>query len=392
MESGRDRGLIADERGEEGVQDAGLAEMTAGLATRPAHEPSATPVWAGSAPDPRGPRRRDSWGWRFGAALVALLLVAAATASAASVDGDTGGDLLGLARLIGRDLLHVRWQFAAVVVALGCLHYVAAAIAARSACGVRLPLGETVLAQLAASTADRLTPAGVGAAAINTRYFHRRGLTLPSALGAVASLHILGPITDVAVLAFLVLAGSWVGLNGGGHEVGALTTKIAHSVTSLTSPWMLAAAGVIVVLVLAHRYLRRSKRTGRDWSTFWVPIRQLVTHPSRLVTLAAASGATTFILAFAFAASVAMVPGPRPVAGLGALMIAFMLGTAAGNALPIPGGLGTTEAALISVLAGLHVPIASAVQQVLIFRIITFWMPALIGIAAARKLRRRSAL
>lgn len=340
----------------------------------------------------RGPRRRDSWGWRFAAALAALLIVAAAAASAAHVDGDTGGDFLNLARLIGSDLMRLRWQFAAVVVALGSLHYVAAAIAARSACGIRLPLGQTVLVQLAASTADRLTPGGVGAAAVNARYFNRRGLTLPAALGAVASLHLLGPVTDVAVLAFLVFAGGFVGLKGGAHEVGALTAKFTHLLSALTSPWLLAAAGLILTLALGHRYWSRSRRTGRDWTTFWEPIRQLVTHPSRLATLATASGATTLILAFAFAASVAMVPGPRPVAGLGALMIAFILGTAAGNALPIPGGLGTTEAALISVLAGLHVPVAAAVQQVLIFRIITFWLPALIGIVAARTLRRRSAL
>ena len=366
--------------------------MTTGLATRPSSETSVLPVVVEPPTPPPSARRRDSWGWRIVAALAALLVIAAATASVANVDGDTGGDLVALLRLIGRDLLHLRWPFAAIVLSLGALHYVAAAIAARASSGLRLPLGETVLAQLAASTADRLTPGGVGAAAINGRYFHRRGLTVPAALGAVASLHLLGPVTDVAVLAFLVIAGGWVGLNGGAHEVGALSTKFSHLLATFTSPWALAVVGLVVALAVGHRYWRSTKKTGRDWSTFWVPIRQLLAHPSRLATLAAASGATTLILAFAFAASVAMVPGPRPVAGLGALMIAFMLGTAAGNALPIPGGLGTTEAALISVLVGLHVPIAAAVQQVLIFRIITFWLPALFGIVAARKLRQSGAL
>ncbi len=98
------------------------------------------------------------------------------------------------------------------------------------------------------------------------------------------------------------------------------------------------------------------------------------------------------ILAFAFAASVAMVPGPLPKAGLGALVIAFMLGTAAGTAIPLPAGLGSTEAALIAVLVSVHVPAAAAVQQVLIFRIITFWLPAGIGVFATHHLRRQAAL
>jgi uncharacterized membrane protein YbhN (UPF0104 family) len=114
--------------------------------------------------------------------------------------------------------------------------------------------------------------------------------------------------------------------------------------------------------------------------------------PARLATLACASAGTTFVLAFAFVVSVAMVPGPRPAAALGALLIAFMLGVAAGGALPVPAALGTTEAALIAVLVGVHVPAAAAVQQVLIFRIITFWLPAAVGIAATHHLRKRQAL
>ncbi len=337
--------------------------------------------------------RRGSWSWKGGSALAALILMTATTVSAASLEGDTGGDLLGLLRIVGKDLLNLRWQFAVAVITLGLLHYLAAAVAARAAAGIRLPLGTTVLAQLAASTADRLTPGGVGAAAVNARYFNRQGLTLPAALGAVLSLHVVGPVTDALVLALLVLAGAWVGLNGGAHEVGSLTGKVTQLLGVFRSPWVLAAiAGISVIAIGRTVWRRRSSGVGRDWKTFWVPIRQLLAHPSRLATLAAASGATTLVLAFAFAASVAMVPGPRPIAGLGALMIAFLLATAAGNALPIPGGLGTTEAALIGVLVGMHVPTAAAVQQVLIFRIITFWLPALVGIFAARTLRRRLTL
>jgi uncharacterized protein (TIRG00374 family) len=87
-----------------------------------------------------------------------------------------------------------------------------------------------------------------------------------------------------------------------------------------------------------------------------------------------------------------MMPGRLPAAGLGALVIAFMLGTAAGTAVPLPAGLGTTEAALMAVLVSLRVPPVVAVQQVLIFRIITFWLPAAIGVFAMHLLRRQDAL
>ena len=331
------------------------------------------------------------WRWRLGAAAASLALVIAGTVSAVMVDGDSGQDLTGLLRVIGSDLLRLRWQFAIIVVLLGAAHYLAAALAARAASGLELRTGEAILVQLAASAADRLTPGGLGAAAVDARYFNRRGLTLPAALGAVVSLHVLGPITDVAVLALVIFGGSWIGLNGGAHELHALAANASHLVAPLRSPWTWLVAAIVLAAVLIGRRLRKS-RPRRDWKTFWTPIRDLARHPARLATLATASGATTLVLAFAFAASVAMVPGPFPAAGLGALVIAFMLGTAAGTAVPLPAGLGTTEAALIAVLISLHVPAAAAVQQVLIFRVITFWLPAVIGVLATRRLRHRAAL
>jgi uncharacterized membrane protein YbhN (UPF0104 family) len=98
------------------------------------------------------------------------------------------------------------------------------------------------------------------------------------------------------------------------------------------------------------------------------------------------------VLAFAFVATTAMVPGPRPAAGLAALVVAFMLGAAAGSAVPVPAGLGSTEAALAAVVVGAALPAAHAVEVVLVFRLITFWLPAVAGVLATRTLYRRRAL
>lgn len=346
-------------------------------------------------PEPKMPARsrlrRMSWRWRLFAALATVALLGAATLSAANVDRDTGGDIVRLLRLIGHDLLHLRFQYVIVVVVLAALHYVAAAIAARAASGTPLPMGEAILVQLAASAADRLTPGGIGAAAVDARYFSRRGLTLPAALGAVVSLHVIGPVTDIAVLALVIFAGRWFGLHGGSNEMHALTTKLVQTISAFRSPWLWLGVALVVAGLLIVRKMRKA-RPKRDWGAFWTPIRALLRHPRRLATLAAASTATTLILAFAFVASIAMVPGPQPVAALGALLIAFLVGSAAGSASPLPAGLGSTEAALITVLVDLHGPAAAAVQQVLIFRLITFWLPALVGVFATRYLRRSAAL
>jgi uncharacterized membrane protein YbhN (UPF0104 family) len=87
-----------------------------------------------------------------------------------------------------------------------------------------------------------------------------------------------------------------------------------------------------------------------------------------------------------------MVPDPRPTIALGGLLVAFMLTAAAGASVPIPAGLGTTEAALIAVLVTAHTPAGHAVQVVLIFGLVALGLPAVLGLLALRHLHRHHAL
>jgi uncharacterized membrane protein YbhN (UPF0104 family) len=322
----------------------------------------------------------------------ALILLAGILISAAHVDGESGQDLLSLLGSAGRAFLSLRWQYACVVLALAASHYVATAVAARSAAGIPLPLAETLFVQLAAAAANRLTPAGIGASAVTVRYFTRRGLRLPAALGAVAALSVLGAVADLIVLSILVFGGRWLGLSGGSQEIALLATHVAHLVAPLGSRWLWSAA-IAVAFGLAVIWVR-SRRAGHacHWRQFWTPIGCLMRRPSSLATLLVASGATTLILGIAFVASTGMVPGARPHASLGALLIGFMIGAAAGSAVPVPAGLGSTETALIAILIEVRVPASHAVEEVLIFRTLTFWLPAVAGVLATRRLNRRRAL
>jgi uncharacterized membrane protein YbhN (UPF0104 family) len=319
------------------------------------------------------------------------VLVVAALLSAANTDGDSGSDLRQLISAAAKDFVSLRWQYTGVVLALAALHYVATAIAARAAAGIALPLAETLLVQLAAAAANRLTPAGLGASAVNARYFTRRGLDIPAAIGAVAALSVLGAVADLMVLSALVFGGVWLGLSGGGQEIKLLVGRVANLVAPLRSPWLWAGLALAAGAALVWRRHRHRGRS-RHWRQFWTPIWALLRHPASLATLLIASGATTLILAFAFVASTAMVPGPRPAASLGALLVAFMVGAAAGSAVPVPAGIGSTETALAAILIAMHVPAGLAVQEVLIFRALTFWLPAIVGVLATRRLNRRHAI
>ena len=320
------------------------------------------------------------------------VLLTAALVSVASVDGDSGTDLAGLLRSVGTDFAALRWQYAMIVLALGALHYLATAVAARAAAGVPLPFGETLLVQLAAAAANRLTPAGLGASAVNARFFTRRGLSTPASLAAVAALGVLGAVADLIVLTTVVVAGRWLGLAGGPHEIDLLASHVSSLLAPIRSPLFCVIAAVLATGIAALVRVRARRSHAKTMTQVWTPLRRLLQRPRSFATLLAASGLTTLILGFAFVASTSMVPGPRPTASVGALLIAFMIGAAAGSAVPVPAGLGSTEAALVAVLVGAQVPAGHAVQEVLIFRALTFWMPAIVGVLATRHLERRNAL
>jgi len=60
-----------------------------------------------------------------------------------------------------------------------------------------------------------------------------------------------------------------------------------------------------------------------------------------------------------------------------------------GGAAPVPGGIGVTEAALMSLLTGFGIPAAPALAAVLLFRLITFVIPPIFGFFTLRWLRAK---
>jgi uncharacterized membrane protein YbhN (UPF0104 family) len=69
------------------------------------------------------------------------------------------------------------------------------------------------------------------------------------------------------------------------------------------------------------------------------------------------------------------------------IWMAYFIGML-GNLLPLPGGLGGVEGALIGAFAAFNVPLNLAVVAVLSYRAISFWLPTLPGIVAYLQLRR----
>lgn len=278
-----------------------------------------------------------------------------------------------------------------VLFGIAAIHYLSAALALRSVSNRPLPLMEATSSQLAAATMNRIVPNGLGGATVNARYLTRSGLTPGAATSAMATLALVGAVTDAAYVAGVTTVGPAVGIGGATHELHALARAGVAAGRSHT--WLLIAAATALAVILLVRTRGRlvSVITTAARHAF-VHARQLVTRPQQLGVAALASTMTTAILSAGFVLSV-MVWGhaahPLPI---GALIAIYWIAVAANDASPVPAFVGLTEAALIGALVLGGYSAGSATIAVLAFRLIVFWLPVPVGVLATRRLRRAQLL
>jgi uncharacterized protein (TIRG00374 family) len=75
-----------------------------------------------------------------------------------------------------------------------------------------------------------------------------------------------------------------------------------------------------------------------------------------------------------------------------ALAVVQLVGNTVGSAVPTPGGLGAVEAALTAGLSALGLSTGLAVSAVLLFRIVSFWLPILPGWILWTQMQKRRLL
>jgi uncharacterized protein (TIRG00374 family) len=113
-------------------------------------------------------------------------------------------------------------------------------------------------------------------------------------------------------------------------------------------------------------------------------------HPRKLAQ--GIGGALLLSLSYILCLAVCVAAfGGRSVP-IASIAVVYLTGSAIGSILPTPGGLGGVEAALTAGLTAAGLPGAVAVSAVLLFRLLTFWLPVPFGWAALSYLERNQAL
>ncbi|MFF4303018.1 lysylphosphatidylglycerol synthase domain-containing protein [Streptomyces sp. NPDC001601] len=298
--------------------------------------------------------------WRSGACLVLLLGVGWL------VRGHWPVVAHGAARLAGADQ---RWLLVAAVAAAGT--WASSALAQQGAVTRRLPGGRLVAAQFAASAANHVLPAGLGAGAVNLRFLMRCGITAGRGASALAVKAASGAVVRLALIA--VLAPACPGL-----------LQIPH--VSAVALLAVAAAAALGVVLLRVRVWPRCRGAV---AVVAADIRALHARPVRAAALWGGSLAFAGLHALVLFAVTRAVGLPLPPARVALL---YLAASGAAALLPTPGGLGSLDAALAFALTASGTPAAAAASAVLGYRLLTMWLPLLPGLLVLGLLVRRRAL
>ncbi|MFI0352065.1 flippase-like domain-containing protein [Actinomadura sp. 9N407] len=271
------------------------------------------------------------------------------------------------------------WWWVGLALAAAAVTYLAAAFMLMGFVPERLPLGRTVLVQVAASFVKLVAPAAVSGVALNTRYLQRSGVRPGPAVASVGASQLMGMVTHILLLIVF------------GFVTGSADNATRDLAPSRTVVIVLLALAVLTAVALTIPRVRRIV-AGRLKSMFSGVVPRLVDvlqSPRKILTGLGGTLLLTVGFVVCLDASIRAFGGSLPWT---TVVVVFLTANAVGSAAPTPGGLGAVETALTVALTISGLTAEAATSSVLLYRLLTLWLPVLPGWAAFAYLQRKEAI
>ncbi|MFJ4923645.1 lysylphosphatidylglycerol synthase domain-containing protein [Streptomyces sp. NPDC088725] len=272
------------------------------------------------------------------------------------------------------------WGWVAAAVVFSALSYVAAAMSLLGFVPERVGFLRTVAAQVAGSFVKIVAPAAVGGVALNTRFLQRSGVRPGLAVASVGASQLFGLGAHIMLLlSFGYLTGT------------EKTTSLTPSRTVIAG---LLTVAVLVLVVTAIPFLRKFVVTRlRSLFAGVVPrMLDVLQRPMKLLTGIGGMLLLTGVFVMCLDASIRAFDDGHQQLSYASIAVVFLAGNALGSAAPTPGGVGAVETALTLGLLAVGLPKEVAAPAVLLFRLMTLWLPVLPGWLSFNHLTRKGAL
>ncbi|MDQ0599085.1 uncharacterized protein (TIRG00374 family) [Streptomyces canus] len=275
---------------------------------------------------------------------------------------------------------NAEWGWVAAAVLFSAASYFAAAMSLLGFVPERVPFTRTVGAQVAGSFVKIVAPAAVGGVALNTRFLQRQGVRPGLAVASVGASQLFGLGCHILMLlSFGYLTGT------------EKTPSLSPSRTVIAG---LLTVAVLVLVVTSVPFLRKFVVTRvRSLFAGVIPrMLDVLQRPQKLLTGIGGMLLLTACFVMCLDASIRAFGTEGSSISIASVAVVFLAGNALGSAAPTPGGVGAVEATLTVGLIAVGLESEVAAPAVLLFRLLTLWIPVLPGWLAFNHLSRKGAL
>ena len=241
----------------------------------------------------------------------------------------------------------------------------------------KVPLSRLTVLQLAMSFVNLAMPATAGRVAVNIRFFQRSGVEPTTAVAIGALDGFTGFLSQMILMGTVLLFGL------GTLELHIDETFSLDNVGALLLALAIVLAVAIAVVALVPALRRRVIDALTKLREFVGP---LLRSPRRLVIALSANLVAEFI--YALTQYIVLAAFDQSVSFADVVLVNIGVSLFAGL-MPVPGGIGVTEAALTAGFIAMGVPEATAFAAALTSRVVTYYTPPVFGFFAFRWLQRR---
>ena len=242
-------------------------------------------------------------------------------------------------------------------------------------------------------------PSSAARVALEVRFFQRNGVDTGGALsiGLIDSLS--GFVIQIALILIITLSGlASLDLSS---SSGSSSGSSSSSSSSSSGPTLLILAAVLLILgaivaLAIPRYraaikeaIPRYRANLRTQLSAGAKALRVLRSPSKVTMLFLGNLVAQLMLAMILGICLRAFGESASFAGL--LLVNTMVALFAGF-MPVPGGMGVSEAALTAGLVALGVPNTAAMSTAIAYRLVTFYLPPIWGTFATRWLKQHQYL
>ena len=313
------------------------------------------------------PLRRVTWG-----SLIQLALIGIAGWVVISTVAGVGVDT------IVDELSTADWPWLALALAISPSVQLFGAFSTIGASIQPLRYGPVLRLQFAIQFIALAVPSSAARIAVSVRFFQRNGVATAGALAISAIDSVSGFVIQATLLGVIVLANLvTLDLRFNGNDI-AFDGKV-----------LLIGGAILLILAVVAVLIPRVRRLIAPHMEEAKTAARVLRQPLKLLQLFGGNLTAQVMLAVVLGLCLRAFGQNATLAEL--LLVNTMTSLFSGI-MPVPGGIGVTEAAMTTLLIGVGIPQSSAVAATLAYRIITFYLPPAWGVLSMRSLKRHGSL